>query len=65
MYLRILELFGEYIGANQDKANPKTLKILKSVFLRLDEIVAENQMPETDLERDRFFGQSNILHKQE
>ena len=65
MYLQILDSFGEYIGTNQDKTNPKTPRIMKRVFLSLDEIVSVNQMPGTEIKRDRLYGQGNISLTQE
>lgn len=48
MFLQLLGSLGEYIKTNRGNAHPKTFKILNSVFSRLEDIVSNEDLKESE-----------------
>ena len=48
MFLQLLGSLGEYIKTNRGNAHPKTFKILNSVFSRLEDIVSNEGLKESE-----------------
>ncbi len=48
MFLQLLSSLGEYIKTNRGNAHPKTFKILNSVFSRLEDVVQNEDMAESE-----------------
>ncbi len=69
MFLQLLGSLGEYIKTNRGNAHPKTFKVLNSVFSRLEGVVSNKGMPESEkikilrIEMDKYKQLRNKVSK--